>query len=211
MVSASDEHYAASYVLLALFLINGGFVAQQSKRGLTVLFLCAGLVLVISVLWLVKQRMRHTQSRVEKLDMPLPELALQQMDGTPIAQSEWRGRVTVLDFWGTWCPPCVQEMPVLSGIAAGYSHDPRVKFLLVNPEMYADSPGKIRAFLQKQHLAIPVALDPAHTFFKIGPMQFPAVLVIDRRGHIRYQANGYSGADRTRGELRNEMDELLAQ
>lgn len=186
-------------------------MSQQSRRAVIALSVCIGLMAVISVSWFVKLRMRPTHLRVVKVDRPLPELALQRMNGTPIASSELRGRVTVLDFWGTWCPPCVEEMPVLNELATRYSSNPTVQILLVNPEMYGDAPGKIRTFLRKRDIAIPAALDPSHTCFEIGPMQFPTTLVIDRRGHIRYERTGYSGADSMRRELREEVDELLSQ
>jgi thiol-disulfide isomerase/thioredoxin len=150
-------------------------------------------------------------AKVAKIDKPLPELALQRMDGTPIALSELQGHVTVMDFWGTWCPGCVEEMPVLKEVAAGYDGDSRVQFLLVNPEMDGDGPGKIRAFVAKRGIAIPVALDPSQTCFKLGSMLFPTTLVIDRRGHMRYERSGYTDANSTRKELRGEVDELLRE
>jgi thiol-disulfide isomerase/thioredoxin len=168
-------------------------------------------VVAVSLLWTVGLRLIMPKPKVVKMDKPLPELALQRMDETPIALSEVQGRVTVMDFWGTWCPGCVEEMPVLKELAAGYSDDSRVQFLLVNPEMDGDEPGKIRAFVQKKGIAIPVALDPSQSCFKLGAMLFPTTLVIDRRGHIRYERSGFDSANSTRRELRSEVDELLRE
>jgi len=186
-------------------------VSKGWGRGAKVLLVVVACVVVISLLWAVRLKMAGAHSKVVRMDKPLPEFALERMDGTPIALSELQGRVTVMDFWGTWCPPCVQEMPVLKEVAAGYSGNSMVQFMLVNPEMYGDEPGKIRAFLQKQSVAIPVALDPSQSCFKLGAMQFPTTLVIDRHGHVRYERSGFSSAHRMRAELRGEVDDLLKE
>jgi thiol-disulfide isomerase/thioredoxin len=168
-------------------------------------------VAVIALLWTVGLSLIMPKAQLVKIDKPLPELALQRMDGTPIALSELQGHVTVMDFWGTWCSGCVEEMPVLKEVAAEYGGDSRVQFLLVNPEMDGDEPGKIRAFVAKRRIAIPVALDPSQSCFKLGSMLFPTTLVIDRRGHMRYERSGYTDANSTRNELRGEVDELLRE
>jgi peroxiredoxin len=216
LYKAGSKGDPGAWVFLISSILLCGVVAEatalyRNGRNVIALLEIAGCVVAIALLWTAGLRLIMPKPKMVKMDKPLPELALQRMDGTPIALSEVQGRVTVMDFWGTWCPGCVEEMPVLKEVAAGYSDDSRVQFLLVNPEMDGDEPGKIRAFVQKKGIAIPVALDPSQSCFKLGAMLFPTTLVIDRRGHIRYERSGFDSANSTRKELRGEVDELLKE
>lgn len=209
--SASAEW--ALFVLALVLCSTAAWTAALWKSGArrTSLIACVGSIAAIWMTWTVVGIVRGPKATVSSVDSPLPELALQRMDGTPIASSELQGHVTVLDFWGTWCPSCVEEMPVLNKVAADYGGDSRVRFLLVNPEINGDDPAKIQAFVKKRNVTIPVALDPSETCFKLGPVLFPMMAVIDRRGHMRYLRSGYAGAWGTRKELRREVDELLKE
>lgn len=205
-----------AWVFLISSLVLCCVVAEASAlfrtgRKVSSVLTCVCGVVVIALLWTAGLSLMMPKAMAVKVDKALPELALQRMDGTPIALSELQGHVTVMDFWGTWCPGCVEEMPVLKEVAAGYSGDSKVQFLLVNPEMDGDEPEKIRAFVQKKGIAIPVALDPSQSCFKLGSMLFPTTLVIDRRGHVRLESSGYTSANSTRKELRDEVDELLKE
>lgn len=81
------------------------------------------------------------------------ELTLQTPQGTPLALASLRGRPLVLNFWATWCPPCVEEMPLLDGFfrqnaAKGW----QVLGLAV------DQPSSVRTFLQRTPVSFPIAL-----------------------------------------------------
>lgn len=206
----------AAWVFLMSALFGCAGVAEvtalfRSGSRVSAAAVCVCAVAAVSLLWTVGLRLIMPKPKMVTMDKPLPELALRRMNGTPIASSELQGHVTVMDFWGTWCPPCVEEMPVLNEVAASYSGDSRVQFLLVNPEMNGDDLGKIGAFVKKRGVTLPVALDPSQTCFKLGPVLFPMTVVVDRRGHMRYERSGYAGAAATRKELRGEVDELLKE
>lgn len=67
--------------------------------------------------------------------------------------SELKGRVVLIDFWGTLCPGCVEEMPTLQRLYESYRSDPGVAFVIVSQN---DSPDKVKAFVEKNHLTIPI-------------------------------------------------------
>jgi thiol-disulfide isomerase/thioredoxin len=85
-----------------------------------------------------------------------PTVALEQLDGPPLAISDLRGRPAVVNLWATWCPPCRREMPLLANNAA--TND-KVAFVFVNQ---AEGPERIRAYLAGEGLSLThVLLDPA--------------------------------------------------
>ena len=66
--------------------------------------------------------------------------------------SELRGKVVLIDFWGTWCEGCIEEMPTLERLYDRYRADPKVAFLIVSQN---DSLDKVEAFVAKNHLTMP--------------------------------------------------------
>ena len=77
----------------------------------------------------------------------------QTPDGKPANSENWRGKVLVINFWASWCPPCVEEMPALDRIAQEYASK---NVLIVG--IGIDSPSKIREFLQKTPVSYPIVL-----------------------------------------------------
>src|SRR5581483_922358 len=84
-----------------------------------------------------------------------PDVDLKLLDGGDFRLKEHRGgRIVMLDFWATWCGPCVQEMPILAEVAEAYK-DKGVVFCAVNMR---EKPEEIRTFLDDKKLKVSVAL-----------------------------------------------------
>lgn len=81
-------------------------------------------------------------------DMPLPDLAVEDLQGVPITLESFRGQPVVLNLWASWCAPCRREMPTLA--AAQQSH-PTVHFLFVNQ---AEGPATVRQYLSIERLQL---------------------------------------------------------
>lgn len=80
----------------------------------------------------------------------------QQFDtpaGTPLALASLRGKPLLVNFWATWCPPCIEELPLLD---AFYRENAAKGFQVLG--LAIDQPSAVRAFLQKKPLGFPVAL-----------------------------------------------------
>jgi len=101
----------------------------------------------------------------------------------PVSSQDWKGKVVVLNFWATWCGPCVKEMPSLNALAKSYEG----KNVLVIPASQ-DVTGfiTIKAFYRRHKLDhLPVYWDKGFTAFKtLGLSVVPVSLVIDRQGMI---------------------------
>ena len=123
----------------------------------------------------------------QTMDKPAPDVTLAMLDGTPVSLHSLKGRVVVLDFWGTWCAPCIAEMPALGHVYNEFQGNKDVVFLAVNSEWNNDTPEKIRAFAEGRHLPIPVALDATDTAKKLDITSLPSLLFIDRQGNIRLE------------------------
>ena len=90
---------------------------------------------------------------------PAPALRLPGLDGGQVDLAALRGRPVVVNFWASWCDPCVREFPLLRQAAA----DHRPDRLTVVGVLSGDSPAAARPFLRRHHATWPIALDPNTT------------------------------------------------
>lgn len=78
-------------------------------------------------------------------------LQLQTPDGAPLALQQFAGKPLLVNFWATWCPPCVRELPMLSGFAQQHTQLPVLGLAV-------DQAAAVQKFLARQPLAFPVAM-----------------------------------------------------
>jgi len=117
--------------------------------------------------------------------IPLP-IKLKDAHGKQFNLSDYRGKVTVVNFWASWCPPCVEEIPSLNRLNEQMKDQP-FELISVN---YADSPKMIRDFLKKVHVDFPVLVDPdGKTAQRWKVFGFPSTFVIGKDGKIHYGVN----------------------
>ena len=88
--------------------------------------------------------------------MPAPSsLELQDLEGTRHSLANYRGRVVMVNFWGTWCPPCVEELPALARLAADF----RGRSFAILGVTVREEPTDLRRFLERMPVAFPTLLD----------------------------------------------------
>src|SRR6185312_16610496 len=87
---------------------------------------------------------------------PTPPLALRDLAGKQVDLASLKGRVVLVNFWATWCEPCIAEMPSIQRLQARLGGKP-FTVLAVN---YGESSAKVRAWLKKSGIALDVLLDP---------------------------------------------------
>jgi thiol-disulfide isomerase/thioredoxin len=114
----------------------------------------------------------------------------QTPDGKPANSENWRGKVLVVNFWASWCPPCVEEMPALDRIAQEYASK---NILIVG--IGIDSPSNIREFLQKTPVSYPIVLggiEGSNLSKQMGNTQgaLPYTVVINPKGKSIYTKLG---------------------
>ncbi len=114
-----------------------------------------------------------------------PEFTGTTLTGSKLSFSSYRGKVVVLNFWGSWCVPCREEASTLSAVAAQYQPS-GVSFLGVDVR---DTAASAEAFAHSFHIAYPSVSDPSSAitldFTAVVPIAgTPTTLVIDRTGHV---------------------------
>ena len=116
-----------------------------------------------------------------------PPLSLQDVSGRKIDLAQYRGKVVLVNFWATWCAPCVAELPAMEKLREKLSLS-GFEVLAVN---YKDSPKKINDFLVKRPLALPIPRDADGAVGLAWAVRtFPTSFVIDTDGRIRYWVIG---------------------
>lgn len=141
-------------------------------------------------------------------DMPAPDFTLTTLDGSEeISLSSLKGKVVVLDFWATWCAPCVAGLPTVDEVTKRYA-DKGVVFYAVDVR---EKPERVSKFMKKKGWDFPVLLDSEGTAgkaFDVGGI--PHSVVIDRDGIIRHVHIGFGGKEALESQLEAELSALTA-
>jgi thiol-disulfide isomerase/thioredoxin len=133
---------------------------------------------------------------------PTPALQLAGPDGQAWDLASLRGKVVVVNFWASWCGPCVDELPVLARLSGRDG----VAVVGVN---YKEPLDTIERFTAEHPLAYPVLRDRTGEAFKRWtPGVMPTTILVDRAGRARWRTVGEIPPDDTR--LRAAIDALLA-
>ena len=112
------------------------------------------------------------------------DFTLTDLNGKPWTLKDLKGKVVMLNFWATWCPPCRKEMPDLENLYRQF--EPQGLVILGISD---DEPEKVREFVQKQGTTYPVLLDPGSKVNELLHIQgIPKTFVYDREGKIVAQS-----------------------
>jgi thiol-disulfide isomerase/thioredoxin len=134
---------------------------------------------------------------------PTPALQVATLDGQPWDLASLRGKIVVVNFWATWCGPCVDELPVLGSLAERAG----VAVVGVN---YKEPLDSIERFTRAHPLPYPVLRDRTGDAFKRWtPGVMPTTILVDRAGRARWRTVGEIPPDDTR--VRAAIDALLAE
>ena len=134
-----------------------------------------------------------------------PPIDLADAAGRPLSRDDYRGKVTVVNFWATWCGPCVEEIPSLNNLRAQMAGEP-FELISVN---YAEGAEQVRKFMGQVKVDFPVLLDEDGTeSARWNVLVFPSTFVIGPDGKIVYGVNGAIHWDAP--EVGNQLKALLS-
>ncbi len=134
---------------------------------------------------------------------------LKDIDGKRTSLSELKGdKLTVLDFWATWCKPCAKSIPEIQKLSERYASE-GVVFIGVNE----DSPRnttKVKPFVRSMGVTYPILLDSEQKLMKAFLVQgLPTLIILNDKGEIVYTHQGYTSGDEN--IIQNKIDALLAK
>ena len=131
-----------------------------------------------------------------------PDFTLATLDGSTVRLADLRGKVVLLNFWATWCPPCKAEMPDLDALQRIYGESQGLVVLGINLQ---EDAGTVASFVQERNLSFPVLLDTDGTvtsgLYQVRPL--PTSFIIDRQGYIRDVWNGQIAREAMLARLKN--------
>ncbi len=147
------------------------------------------------------------QHPAPEVDHVAPDFTLPDLEGNQISLSTYKGRVVLLNFWATWCPPCRLEMPTMEKAYRKYRDK---GFEVVAVSVDAGPKSSVKSFLRELGLSFQVLLDPdMETLRAFRGFSLPMTVVIDRQGVIRSRELGYR--DWSDGESTKLFQRLLSE
>lgn len=133
-----------------------------------------------------------------------PGFSVTDDQGVGVSLDDYGGKVVLLNFWATWCPPCVQEMPSLDAI---YRELRDRGFVVVGISVDEDA-GQYSAFLDSSGVTFPTVRDPERTVsVRYGTMKYPESYLISREGRVLRKYVGPE--DWRRPEIANYLRSVL--
>ncbi len=141
-----------------------------------------------------------------------PDFAFTSLEGEHISSEDLRGKVVLIDFWGTWCPPCVESVPELRNIYKRYAKDGNFTILGISSDDDEDD-QTWRDFTVKNNMVWPQYRDKDHRILQAFRIRaFPTYILIDHEGIVRYASVGLSWKSASNlSDAINKQVKLLAK
>src|SRR3990172_4470694 len=123
----------------------------------------------------------------DKKSVKAPDFVLSTLDGRKVSLKDFRGKAVFLNFWATWCPPCVVEMPSMEKLHKEFRDDGLV-ILAIN---FRETPEQAKAFVKKHKLTFTVLLDLEGSVFELyQAWALPVTTIVNKRREIGGRAMG---------------------
>jgi len=138
--------------------------------------------------------------------VPAPDFILKDMDGEQHSLKQYRGKVVVINFWATWCPPCIREMPSLQKLYETF----KSKSLVVLAINQWEDEDRVFEFMGRLNPAptFPVLFDSESKLSDLYKVQgLPSTYIINKQGKIVYRAKG--GRDFDHPEIMGKIRALF--
>ena len=175
--------------VLVFYNLKGG-LSQQEQSSVTV----------------IEDSTKKLRLEFPKTPAAAPNFELKDPAGKPLSLKDFRGKVVFLNFWATWCPPCIEEMPAMEKLHQELEKDGLV-MLAVN---FQEGPERVKEFFTQHNLTFTPLLDrDGKVTEQYQAWGLPVSVVINKRGQIAARATG--SKDWHSDEARQFFKKLLAE
>ncbi|MBZ0178551.1 MAG: TlpA family protein disulfide reductase [Melioribacteraceae bacterium] len=131
----------------------------------------------------------------EMINYPAPDFTLTNLEGKEVTLSSLKGKNVIIDFWATWCGPCLNSFPGMQKAVDRFKDNPDVEFLFVNTwENVEDKKKNAEDFIKQNNYTFNVLMDFDNKViesFKVSGI--PTKFIIDANGNVRFKSVGFSG------------------
>jgi len=138
-----------------------------------------------------------------------PSFTLQDLNGKQVSLSDFKGKVVILDFWATWCPPCVKEIPHFITLYEQYKDQ---GFAIVGISVDRGGISLVKSFVRKYQVNYPVLMTDGQVDKAYGGIpSIPTTFVIDSAGNIRQKYVGYRDKAIFEADIKALLEEAKAR
>lgn len=188
------------HVIIKIILQKGEWVYMQKSQKKWIQYIIMLLILV-AIGFILYVSVAKDGEKVVKVGDKAPLFELKNLEGEKVALSDYKGKGVILNFWGTWCNPCKEEMPDLNRMNKIY-HSKGVEVLTVHVK---DSPQQIKQFFSElpEEVELMVALDGSGDVMRAyNANDLPNTYIIDKNGIIKAHHKGQM----SRADIKKYMD-----
>lgn len=135
-----------------------------------------------------------SQSFAASVGDNVPSFKADRLDGSKtIDINELKGKVVFVDFWASWCPPCLKSLPEFENLQTSFAHRDDVVVLAINLD---EDPNSASKFVQKLDVTYEILADSTGQIpSAFGVQAMPSSYIIDKSGVIQYVHKGYKSGD----------------
>jgi len=139
------------------------------------------LALGLALLW-VTYPTRRPAVRLPTGNVPMPAWQMTDLSGMPVSSTNYSGRILVLNFWATWCPPCLEELPDLNAFHGANSTNGVV---VIGAAVDEGDRDMVKRFAERNGLKYPIVFATPEIQLQFGNVtMLPTTFVIDREGRM---------------------------
>ena len=163
-------------------------------------------LLVVLIVGLLSTTGGHAAEFEARASQPAPALEARDLTGATKTLADYRGKVLLLNYWASWCPPCLREMPSLERLRASMAGRP-LEIVAIDS---AESAEEVSAYMSRMKLGFSVLLDEnGSNTQRWKVFALPTTFLLDGEGRVRYVLKGATEWDET--EALRVIESLLAE